>query len=53
MWILLLVMLTDGGAGKTIFVEHIYATEQQCLVAERRAENASTYGYCTYKEPKP
>ena len=53
MWVLLLVMFTDSGAGLTKFVEHKYLTEQQCIVAQHKAESATVYGYCTYKEPKP
>jgi hypothetical protein len=53
MWILLLITLVDGGAGASKFVEQKYATEQQCIVAQHKAETAVTYGYCTHKEPKP
>jgi hypothetical protein len=53
MWVLLLVMLTDGGAGATKFVERKFYTEQQCITAQHKAETATVFGYCTYKEPKP
>lgn len=49
MWTLLLVILVNGGAGVTKFETRTYSTEQQCLAAQRKAENDSTYGYCTLK----
>lgn len=53
MWLLLLVTLVDGGAGHTKFDQHLYYTQAQCVAAQHRAESATVFGYCTYKEPKP
>ena len=53
MWILLLVVLVNGGVSPARFETHTYTTEQQCITAEHQFQNDHVYGYCTYKEPKP
>lgn len=53
MWILTLVILVNGGTSPTKFETSTFTTKQQCQVAADKRETDSTYGYCSYKEPKP
>jgi len=53
MWILTLVILVNGGSSPSKFETQSFSTEQQCIIVAHKRENDFTYGYCSWKEPKP